>query len=189
MNKRLFIAFPLTSGLYPKINNLEKEISKKLKINWIPLNNLHLTLIFLGYKKIDFIDKIVDILKNTIFKNNEIFKSFNLIFSKVDYGPPGKKRMIWLYIKKNKHLEEIKNKLTDSLIENKIIFQAENREFVPHVNLARLKNYHSRFNKLPTIQKDLNWAVVFNKICLYESYLEKPFARYEELFSFKLPSF
>ncbi|GIW65919.1 MAG: hypothetical protein KatS3mg094_438 [Candidatus Parcubacteria bacterium] len=182
--KRLFIALPLTSGVYPKIKKLEKEIDKKIKTNWIPLNNLHLTLIFLGLIDLNYLHKIIKIFEQTIIENNDFFKLSYLKISKIDYGPPGKKRMIWLYINKNDKLIKMKKILETNLIKNEIKFQKENREFLPHINLARIKENEN----LPLIEKELKWEIAFNKICLYESYLDKPFARYEILSSVRLLS-
>jgi 2'-5' RNA ligase len=182
MKKRLFFAIPITKGLYPKIGRLEDEIEKKFKVNWIPLQNLHLTILFLGNIDINYLPKIFEIIDRAYIENKEIFRPLNLRVKKIDYGPPGKKRMIWLYIEKNEKLKLIKNILEEYLQIEKIPYQKEEREFLPHINLARLKN----FKDLPEIKKDLNWAIILNELNLYESYLEKPFARYEILKSIKL---
>lgn len=181
MRKRLFIALPLAKGLLPKIANLEKEIEQKFKVNWIPLKNLHLTLLFLGYIDVNYLDNVIRIIDEVYNENKIIFKPFNLKIKKIDYGPPGKKRMIWLYLEKNERLETIKNKIEEKLNLNKISYQKENRELLLHVNLARLKAEKN----LPEIKKELNWGITLNTINLYESYLEKPFARYEIISSWK----
>ncbi len=181
MKKRLFFAIPVTKGLYPKIGRLENEIDKKFKVNWIPLQNLHLTILFLGNIDINHLTKILEIMDKAYLENKEIFQPINLKVKKIDYGPPGKKRMIWLYIEKNERLKLIKNILEEHLQIENIPYQKEEREFLPHINLARLKN----FKNLPDIKQDLNWAIVLNELNLYESYLEKPFARYEILKNIK----
>jgi len=179
MRKRVFFALPVTKGLYPKIYRLEKELSKKLKINWIPVENLHLTILFLGYLKEEdlfILDKTIDFLKNNY---PECFKKISLKIKKIDYGPPYKKRMVWLYIEKNEKLEKIRNIIIRKISEYGINFKMENRDFLPHINLARLK--FRKDNHFPIIEQRLNWSVIFNKIVLYESHLKKPFAQYEVL--------
>jgi 2'-5' RNA ligase len=185
MAKRLFFALPITFGLYPKISNLEKEISKKLKVNWIPLENLHLTILFLGYLKendVFLLDKVIDLLQTNY---SQYLKKLHLKINKIDYGPPNKKRMIWLYIDKNQDLDNLRNLIISRLVEAGINFKREERDFLPHINLVRLK---FKSEKLPNIEKRLEWGVIFNRLNLYESYLEKPFARYEILKSIKLNS-
>ncbi|MCS7183877.1 MAG: RNA 2',3'-cyclic phosphodiesterase [Patescibacteria group bacterium] len=183
MKKRLFFALPLSSGFIKKIGYLEKEIDKKIKIKWLPLENLHLTLCFLGYIEINYLPLIIHTFQN-LFSHSELNKIIKLKIEKIGYGPPGKKRMIWLYVAKNKKLEEIKNHLENSLTNLGIIYQKENRNFLPHINLARLKNFSQ--DKLPEISKFLNWEVFIKEINLYESYLKKPYAHYEVLSSVKL---
>jgi 2'-5' RNA ligase len=178
MKLRLFLALSLTSNVLKKIGFLEENLDKKFKIKfpWIPLKNLHLTLVFLGY--LDYED---------VLKIDEIFKEikFEVIptkIKKIDYGPPGNKRMIWLYVEKNEKLDELKNILEKKLEEKKIKYQKEEREFLPHINLARLK----KTSNLPNIKEDLNWSLIFNELVLYQSYLNPEGASYEKLLKLDL---
>jgi 2'-5' RNA ligase len=173
MKKRLFIGIPITKGLYQKISNLEESIDKRL--NWIPLKNLHMTILFLGNIDINEIPEIVNIMDEVKLKYKDYFKKLNLKIKKVDYGPPGRKNMIWLYIEKNENLEKIKKIFEEELENRKIYFQREERDFLPHINLIRLKNRKN----LKDIKKELNWNVIFTEINLYESHLKKPFVEYE----------
>lgn len=177
--RRLFIAFGLTSGLIAKIGFLEEKIEEKLKkkITWIPLKNLHLTILFLGYLKDDDLIKIFEIFDE--FPQNLLPVSLKI--QKIDYGPPGKKRMIWLYLEKNEKLEEIKRFFEEKLGEKEINYQREERDFLPHINLARLK-----FDLDDEIRENLNWQVILNEIVLFESHLKKEGAEYEKLYSIKI---
>lgn len=185
MRKRLFIALPLTKGLYPKIDDIEREIDRKFKVNWIPMENLHLTILFLGYIEIDYLNVIIESINKVYIENKELFRPLNLKVTKIDYGPPGKNRMIWLYFEKNEKLKIIKEKIEEELEINNVKYQKEKRELLLHINLARLKNLRN----LPTIKKELNWSIVLTELNLYESYLEKPFARYEVIKSWDLVNF
>lgn len=176
MKLRLFIALPLTSGLKKKIISLEEEVNKEtgLKINWLPLDNLHLTILFLGFLNLSDYFKIEKVFDEFPWGYREFKKPFNLKITKIDYGPPGKNSMIWLYIEKDERLEGLKKFFEQRLTEEKVNFKKEERSFLPHINLCRLK---MKLNK--DLKKELNWSVVFNKIVLYESILKKPFAQYE----------
>jgi 2'-5' RNA ligase len=173
MKKRLFIGIPITKGLYQKISSLEESIDKRL--NWIPLKNLHMTILFLGNIDINEIPEIVNMMDEVKTKYKDYFKKLNLKIKKVDYGPPGRKNMIWLYVEKNENLEKIKKIFEEELENRKIYFQREERDFLPHINLIRLKNRKN----LKDIKKELNWNVIFTEINLYESHLKKPFVEYE----------
>ena len=179
MRLRLFIALPLTEGIIKKIDFLEKELDKSFKIHfpWIPLNNLHLTIVFLGYLNYEDYLKLEQSLKNM-----KHFKSIKAQIEKIDYAPLPSKKMIWLYVKENYELEKLKNEIEKILNENKIRYQRENRQFVAHINLARLK----RQNFLPEIKRDLNWDIYFNKLVLFKSELKSSGAVYEKLLELPL---
>lgn len=178
MKLRLFLALSLSPNLLKKIGFLEESFDKKFKTRfpWIPLKNLHLTLIFLGYLIYEDVLKIDEIFKEI---KGEIIKTK---IKKIDYGPPGNKRMIWLYFEKNEKLEKLKNILEEKLKEKNIKYQREEREFLPHINLARLK----RTTNLPDIREELNWSLVFNELVLYQSHLKPEGANYEKLLKLDL---
>jgi 2'-5' RNA ligase len=180
MKLRLFIALSLTNNLLKKIGFLEEKIDKKVKIDfpWISLKNLHLTLVFLGYLDYEDYLKIDEIFKEIKFKR------INAKIKKIDYGPPGSKRMIWLYIEKNKELEELKDTLEKRLEQKEINYQREEREFLPHINLARLR----KEKNLPEIKEELDWQVVFNELVLYQSHLKPEGVLYEKLLKLDLNS-
>jgi len=181
MKLRLFIALPLSSGLRKKIAFLEKRIEEKtkLKFPWIKLENLHLTIVFLGYLNYEDYLKLEEILKNIKWE-----KRLELKIKKIDYGPPGNKRMIWLYLEKNKNLEDLKNLIEEKLNQEKIPYQHQDREFLPHINLARLK----KSKNLPEIKEELNWQVIFNELILFQSILKPSGAQYEKLLRLVLNS-
>jgi 2'-5' RNA ligase len=181
MRKRLFFALSLSSGLLKKISFLEERIEEKTKrkFPWLPLKNLHLTIIFLGYLSYEDYLKLKEIFKNLNWK-----KRIELKIKKIDYGPPGRKRMIWLYLEKNQDLENLKKLIEEKLHEEQISCHYEEREFLPHINLARLKN----IKDLPEIKEELNWQVIFNELVLYESILKPSGALYERLLRLALNS-
>lgn len=174
MKLRLFIGLPLTVGLVKKIASLENEINNKLgfKLSWIPLKNLHLTILFLGYVDYDNYLKLIE-----IFSSVKLEKPFSLEISKIDYGPPRSKRMIWLYGKRNKSLEEFKKAIEDKISSAGIPYQKENRAFLPHINLIRLKSAKN----LPPLEQKLNWQVFLPEVAVFQSRLLSGRAEYEKL--------
>jgi 2'-5' RNA ligase len=181
MKKRLFFALPLSSGLLKKIFFLEKKIEDKLEIKypWIPLENLHLTVLFLGYLNLDSYLKVIEIFKFFNWR-----KRLELKIKKIDYGPPYHKRMIWLYVEKNQELENLKKLIEEKLQKEQISYHYEEREFLPHINLARLKNTKN----LPEIKEELDWHIICNELVLYESILKPSGAHYEKLLRLALYS-
>lgn len=174
MKLRLFIGLPLTNCLINKISFLEKEIDKKsgIKFNWLPLENLHLTLLFIGYVNYESYLRLVD-----IFSTIKLTKPFFLEITKIDYGPPGSKRMIWLYGKRNKYLEEFKEIVEEKISKAGISYQRENRTYLPHINLIRLK----MISNFPILGEKLNWKVTLSEVTIFQSYLLKTGSKYEKL--------
>lgn len=186
MKKRLFLALPITAGMVPKIARLEKETKKKtgFSVPWIPLKNLHLTILFLSWQGEEEIVKITKLFDNYPFGMEILKFSISCVIEKFDYGPPGGNRMIWLYFKKNERLEKLHQLWQEILRENEIPFKEEQRVFLPHINLARLKVKKS--THLPKIKEELNWGIKFNKLVLFQSILKRPFVEYVPLKEIKL---
>jgi 2'-5' RNA ligase len=181
MKLRLFTALTLSSGLQKKIAFLEKKIEDltNFKFPWIKIDNLHLTLVFLGYMNYENYLKVEEIFKNLNWQ-----KRIELKINKIDYGPPGHKRMIWLYLERNQDLENLKNLIEEKLNQAQIPYQREDRAFLPHINLARLKGDF----ELPAIKEDLGWQVIFNELVLFQSILKPTGAEYEKLLKLALYS-
>jgi len=134
--KRLFIAINLPDEVKNKIEQITKQIAD---FHWIPSKNWHLTLVFLGYQPDEAIIPILESIK----KAGQNFSAPTVEFEKIIYGPPNKPpRMVWLNCTKqtSKILGEIKNKLENDLIANRVRFKIENRPFNSHLTLMRFSN-------------------------------------------------
>ncbi|MCS7200562.1 MAG: RNA 2',3'-cyclic phosphodiesterase [Patescibacteria group bacterium] len=179
MKLRLFIAFTLTSGLIKKIAFLEKELDKisGRNLDWIPLKNLHLTIIFLGYLDYQSYLKVAK-----IFDSFKLDQPLQLRITKVDYGPPENRRMLWLYGARNQYLEDIKKEFENKLSREGVDYKRENRLLIPHINLLRIKGGKDIGN----IAKDLNWQVSLTEIALFQSQLSFSGATYEKLKSIRV---
>lgn len=180
---RLFIACNLSQEVLQQIFLWEREVDRRINqsLFWIPLKNLHLTLIFLGHLTEKDYHRIDDIFLNYQGPKKEL----NLKIEKIDYGPPGTTRMIWLYIEKNRNLEEIKEYFESEIEKRKINFLKEKRQFLPHINLIRLKNIRNS----PPIKSELNFYFQVSEISLFQSFLKKEGAEYKKLRSIYLNNY
>jgi 2'-5' RNA ligase len=100
---------------------------------WVALDQLHLTVRFIG--EVDgplFLD-----IKNTL---EEISISpFDIQLKGVGHFPPrGAPRVIWVGLKTGKPLQLLRKKIDGALLQ--IGLKPEGRKFSPHITLARLKN-------------------------------------------------
>ncbi len=163
--KRVFIALKTTPDLENKILSWREN-----KLNWpvrfIKPKNLHLTLAP-PWNCLD-ISLLIDKLSKIKIED----KSINLNFKLIDYGPNSNNyRLIWVLGEYSVQLENLKNKIEDSLG-----FSKPRRKFLPHLSLAR-------FKEIPPInvKEAVNWKEVQSSFVLFESVLKKEGAEYNIL--------
>jgi 2'-5' RNA ligase len=149
--KRLFIAINLPEEIKTQITQILTQINTDIRDNprfnqresafrWLPANNWHLTITFLGYQPDDAIPVIVESSKSAAKNYSHILENMRIVFDGISFGPTGKRpRMIWLVgtNETSKNLAVLKNTLEDELVKNGIKFQRENRPYNMHLTLAR----------------------------------------------------
>ncbi len=184
--KRLFIAIPLSSG--PVFSALLRSLSSELyyeRINWVKLQNIHLTLKFLGSTADEKIPEIVTAI-NTCVRD---FEPFVLQFNKTGiFGSRYQPRVLWLGL--NEVSEQL-NLLSDGIIDamDKIGFKRDRQNFVPHLTLGRIKNLTDkpRFQEvIGNIPQKIYISTSVDKLLLYESILHKDGPEYRVINSFKI---
>ena len=97
--KRVFIAIPVSAVIKPILPLLKSKFIRNYeKIKWIPLENIHLTLKFVGNISINYIPILIQSLKKDIIQN-----SFKLAIESTgvfpfSYSP----KVLWLGIKRER---------------------------------------------------------------------------------------
>jgi 2'-5' RNA ligase len=195
MQHRIFIAINLPEKIKNELENLEKETAKLFPqetsrglVRWIKKDNLHITLLFLGYLKEEDIPQICQIVKEI----SKIQTSFSLEFKKLLYGPPNKipPSLIWVELGKNRELTELVEKLKQKVEETGILRKMDRRrEFSPHITLGRIRTW--QWQKIepeerPDIEKDISLDFEVRSIEVMESRLKKAGAEYTILESIPL---
>ena len=148
--KRFFIAINLAEGIKKEIRRIIEELDSKMHFSkqptfrWLPEENWHLTLTFLGGQPEESIIPILESIKSAVLNKAESHKLEPPLieFEKMLFGPPDRTpRMIWLTTTKqtSEILGKIKNKLEDLLDKNGVKFRKENRKFQGHLTLARFE--------------------------------------------------
>jgi 2'-5' RNA ligase len=128
MNKRLFVAIDPPQEIREQLVELCCGLPDA---RWVPPEQLHLTLCFIGeVSGAAFLD-IRDAL-------SEITGApFALRLRGVGFFPPrGQPRVVWVGVEKSEPLMVIQRKITTRLFT--LGFEPENRKFSPHITLARL---------------------------------------------------
>lgn len=111
------------------------EIGEKDIWRWTTRENLHITVVFIGYLAEEQLPQVIDAGQKAA-QNTQLFI---LKCKEISYGPDSNERMIWLRLGKKDILGELKNELEKALLNNGLNFQTDYKEFNPHVTLARLK--------------------------------------------------
>ncbi len=186
MPQRIFIAINLAKEIKEK---LIEEQSKwpELPIRWVKEDNIHITLIFLGYLNGEQILKVREITKETVGR----CAGFSINLNRIHYGPPGvmPPRMILVEAEKSAGLAELQADLEKALAASKISFQPENRAFKSHITLGRIKEWEFRRiepEERPEINEEINLSFEVKSIEIMESRLKRGGAEYTILESYNL---
>lgn len=183
--KRLFAAIKINPSeeFVQTYYNLKTNLRND-KIKWVDINNIHITLKFLGETQEDRIPEIAKKLKAIAENHSKLtlhIKDTNI------FGSSYKPRVIWFGIEENEKLltlaADVLNKMDD------IGFKQDRQNFVPHLSIARIKfiDDKNRFQQVIDKYKftDIQKQEVsgFN---LYESILKPQGPEYKVIERFKL---
>jgi len=150
-NYRLFIDLPVDP---PLVRDLIKRF-KRLDLDWKKIKTarpeqVHITLKFLGDTPLDSLDKIIAVLQNIKIEN----KMINLELEQAKIFNPASPRVLALGLKTDKNIQELYEKIEDSLWQADLAHQ-ETRRFTPHLTLARVK----QSSQPKEFQNFLNWRL------------------------------
>lgn len=195
MPHRLFIAINLPENIKEKLISFQKKIDEKFSslgeevsqagiIRWTKKDNLHITLIFLGYLGDKELATIFKVVKEVVSK----YQPFSINLKQICYGPKEKMppRMIWVVGERFKTLALLKEDLEKSLIDSGIRFSLEEREFTPHITLGRIRTWLWRQiepEERPEILEDISLDFEVKSIEVMESKLKRGGAEYTVLIS------
>lgn len=150
--------------------NAARELSSG---NFSRKENLHLTLVFIGET-----DRRAEIEKAI----SEIeFPSFRLSFEGAGTFEKG---ILWAGISENEKLKNLFGAVSEKLSELGI--ESENREFVPHITLARKFRPEKDFSPEKIAEQLPEEEIIVNRISLMKSEREEGVLRYTEIFAKEL---
>ena len=167
---RLFVGLDLPWPIRKQFDRLEDSIPGA---RWVPEENYHLTLRFVGevtHAEAEEIDLALAALRG---------KAFDLTFAGVGaFAKAGRETQLWVGVARNPALDHLQGKIEIAL--QRAGLPPERRRFTPHVTLARLDNAvpqkiaafmqaHNLFRSAP---------VAFDHFTLFSSLLSKEAAVY-----------
>ena len=133
---RTFISIPVPNEVKSKKNMLYSTLENSpANISWVKNEQLHLTLKFLGHTP----ETIIENIKSEIPKISSTVKPFKLLIDKTGCFPKRERpRVLWLGVRGNiSALNDLFLRIDKKM--NKIGFPCLDKEFIPHITLARVK--------------------------------------------------
>jgi len=166
--RRLFIAINLPENVRKRLAEWQGKWNLDSKyINWVRKENIHITLVFIGYVDDDETYKICKIVREMARRH----ESFHLDLEKIITGPPDKTpRMFWVEGEKSQELANLQNDLENALNIG-TGYKKEIRPFRPHITLARFKYQIAK--DLPKIDEQFRAEIPVETIEVMQSDLHR----------------
>ncbi len=177
MSDRLFVAIGFDEVLSQK---LEKEV-KKVKINldkaeigykWVPAENYHVTIAFLGNMNADQKTEITEKL-NSI---QDQIEPFELLISGVDaFSSEREARLIYCGVQNKKILRQLVDQTRE------VLGLDSDEEYSPHLSIARLRNNANVKDIISPVRRKDFFKVRVTEMRLYKSFLNGAYPVYKIL--------
>lgn len=133
---RAFIAIELSSEIHHRLDQVSKQLKDQLvnmPVRWVPGQNIHLTLKFLGDVSITNLDMLTKILESTVSTHH----SFEISAGGLGAFPKiHQPRVIWIGLEVPPELIAIQHSL--ELETARVGYPREERPFSPHLTLGRV---------------------------------------------------
>ncbi len=145
---RMFIAVDLDDEvLKERISRIIESLKgTKADLKPVELENLHITLRFLGNTPITMLDDLENAIRKSIEESNA--KQHEILIKGIGVFPNlNKPRVIWLGVEGGETLAAIASKLETKI--RRLGFAPERKGFTPHITLARVKSSRN----LPSLVK------------------------------------
>lgn len=182
---RAFLAVDLESQVLERISQASDSLHERIpSIRWVPKQNLHLTVKFLGNIKETQVTDITDALN----RNLALFSRFSINAKGLGVFPErGRPKILWVGLT-GKELTELAANIESCL--SPLGFAPEERSFTPHLTIGRWR----QFDRPPAaLKQELeNWRgrsfgeSAINEVILFQSELNPAGSIYRRLETFAL---
>lgn len=179
---RAFIAIPVASGVAARASELIKRLrTTEAAVNWVPPQNLHLTLKFLGETPINESPEICEAVKRAVTDA----PPFDLAFRGLSAFPSIEKpRTIWLGVSEGiEDLADLAGRIDGELA--KLGYARETRRFAAHLTIGRVReSIPSDHPLLDAMAKHADFdanVMGVDEVVIYASFLDKKGPTYDAL--------
>jgi len=164
MGIRSFLAFELPLQIKEQLGEISKELQQShLPVRWVKVENIHLTIVFLG----SVTEETIAGVKLKAGSIAEKFSAFQIRLNGVGTFPNWRRpRVLWIGLDGEiGGLSDLRDELQGALEE--LGFRPENRPFRPHLTLGRFKGAVNR-------DEELKWILdKFHDISSDDDYLKE----------------
>ena len=180
MGLRCFISIELPEELKKNIYGyIEKLKAAGADVKWIPPENLHLTLKFLG----DTTEELLKSINERLIPLSKSYDKFSLQISGAGAFPNIKyPRIIWLGVRDSEEIIKLQHDIDESMAG--LGFEKDDKQFTPHLTIGRvisLRNKDALIKELATL-KDMGFGKIgVDNITMMKSELKPGGAEYFKL--------
>ncbi|SHF80592.1 RNA 2',3'-cyclic phosphodiesterase [Ornithinibacillus halophilus] len=182
MTSHYFIAIPLPRTLKETLVNWQKHFKDQLTYKqWPHMEDLHITLKFLGAVEPDQLSELIAQLKKI-----ERLPKFELTVGNIGtFGKQSMPRVLWVGVEKNESLLKLQKKVEECA--TNIGFSKENRLYKPHITLAKKWNSEpiDDIDRLLCSFKKEQLEITVDEIVIYQIFPSRS-PKYEVIRSYSL---
>jgi RNA 2',3'-cyclic 3'-phosphodiesterase len=151
---RTFIAVELAPGVKERMTKLQESLGRSAEVKWVSLDNMHLTLLFLG--EVEELD-VVSICR-VVQDRSRRFASFAIETQGLGAFPNSRRpKILWAGITEGiEELRALHADLEEGLLELGC-YRREDRVYTPHLTLGRLKRDEGGEAWGPILAKHTTW--------------------------------
>lgn len=183
---RAFIAIDLPVFIQQKLSEILDLVKRpdNKAVRWVPSNNIHLTIKFLGDVSQANVELLTKILRSEVSRH----RPFEIRISGLGAFPSVRRpRVIWVGVEAPPTLLSLQRTIEAETV--RLGYAAEERPFSPHLTLGRVahnatpEEVHKVADVLTSIQVGELGCAVVDHVCLFRSDLQPGGAVYTPLFS------
>jgi 2'-5' RNA ligase len=180
MGLRCFIALELPEEVKKKIYVcIEKMKSAGADVKWIPPENLHLTLKFLG----DTTEELLKSVNERLISLSKSHNRFSLQVSGAGAFPNIKyPKVVWLGIHDSEEIIKLQHDIDESM--EGLGFKRDDKKFTPHLTIGRVKSMRNKdvlIKELATLKEADFGKIEVNNITMMKSELKPGGAEHSKL--------
>lgn len=188
---RAFIALDIPAEIRQRVGQTTAELRQELGplVRWVPVENMHLTLKFLG----DIAPSNVEVLSQMLRAEAELFPCFDFQLGGLGSFPsPKRPRVLYIGIQAPAALDALQRGLESA--SRRIGYESEERSYSPHLTIGRLRQ-NATASDQQTIRRRIEQTTIdslgtvrVDSLHLYKSDLKPSGSVYTRLFTAPLKS-